>query len=413
MIFPAPCKKLGLSDPVTGGWMYNLAEQIAASPGIQLAVASTYPGKEVKRYEIEGISYYLLPEKSKTAYQKALEPIWRKVCGEFRPDIVHVHGTEYPAGLACMRSCPELNFIVSIQGLVSVISRYYFASIFPKEILKHITFRDLIRLDTLFQAKKKFEKRGKFEKEYIRRTNHIIGRTSWDYTHTKAINPKARYHFCNESLRDEFYAADKWEISRKSNNTIFLSQAGYPIKGAHQVLNAAALLKRDFPQIQIRIAGYDITAAKSLSQKLRLSGYGNYLRSLINKADLQENVYFLGSLNEQQMIVEYQNAHLFICPSSIENSPNSLGEAQIIGTPCVASYVGGVPDMVIHGQSGLLYRFEEVEMLAEHIRRVFTNDNLARQLSTSGIGVAAQRHDITKNLETALQIYSELIMKGK
>ena len=86
---------------------------------------------------------------------------------------------------------------------------------------------------------------------------------------------------------------------------------------------------------------------------------------------------FTGSLREDQMIAEYLNAHLFICPSSIENSPNSLGEAQLLGVPVIASYVGGVPDMVTHGETGLLYRFEEVEMLAEGIRNLFMNMALA------------------------------------
>lgn len=408
-IFPAPSKALGLTPPVVGGWMYGLASQVAVLPDIQLAVATTYSGSEVKMYDIDGIRYYLLPSKATVAYQKDLEPLWVKICKEFRPDIVHIHGTEYSHGLACMRSCPQLNYIVSIQGLVSVISRYYLAGISTKEIVTHVTFRDLIRRDTLIQGKKKFEKRGEFEKEYIQRTKHIIGRTSWDYAHTKSINPKVQYHFCNESLREGFYTASKWDISHKKNNTIFLSQAYYPLKGAHQVLKAVSLLKKDFPQSQIRIAGYDNTSVKSLSQKLRLSGYGNYLRGLINKADLQENVHFLGSLDEQQMIAENQNAHLFVCPSSIENSPNSLGEAQLIGTPCIASYVGGIPDMVICGHSGLLYRFEEVEMLAENIRKVFTDDKLAQQLSIGGIAAAEQRHNRQTNLKQLLSIYGKVI----
>jgi glycosyltransferase involved in cell wall biosynthesis len=39
----------------------------------------------------------------------------------------------------------------------------------------------------------------------------------------------------------------------------------------------------------------------------------------------------------KKMITEYRNAHIFICPSSIENSPNSLGEAQLIGVPVIAA----------------------------------------------------------------------------
>jgi len=242
---------LGLSVPVVGGWMYGLAAQIAALPEIRLAVATIYLGKEVKTYDIDGIYYYLLPVKSRTTYQKELEPLWHKVCGEFKPDIVHIHGTEFSHGLACMRACSDLNYIISVQGLVSIISKYYFAGISLKEILGHVTFRDLIRGDTIFQVKRKFKKRGMLEKECIQRTRHVIGRTSWDYSHVNVINSAVNYHFCNESLRDGFYTAHKWDISQKADWTIFCSQAGYPIKGLHQVLEAVALLKKDFPKLQV------------------------------------------------------------------------------------------------------------------------------------------------------------------
>jgi len=225
----------------------------------------------------------------------------------------------------------------------------------------------VVRFNTLFQAKNVFIKCGLYEQEYIRRTQHVIGRTSWDYTHTKTINPSVNYHFCNETLRGSFYICPKWSIANKTDHTIFLSQASYPIKGLHQVLKAVALLKNDFPEIKVRVAGQNITQTTTLMNKIKLSGYGAYIKKLINQLNLHDQVQFTGSLTEDQMIAEYLNAHLFICPSSIENSPNSLGEAQLLGVPVIASYVGGVPDMVTHGETGLLYRFEEVEMLAEGI----------------------------------------------
>ena len=187
-IFPAPSKSLGIPEPVLGGWMFGIARRLSESRGIKLAVATTYLGKEFKSFEIESVAYYLLPTKSTTSYQKKLEPLWEKVCNEFNPDVIHIHGTEYTHGLACMRECPSFNYIVSIQGMVGLISIYYYTGINTREILKHITFRDLVRFDTLFQAKKNFRRRGKFEKEYFQRTHHVIGRTSWDYAHAKAIN---------------------------------------------------------------------------------------------------------------------------------------------------------------------------------------------------------------------------------
>ena len=161
----------------------------------------------------------------------------------------------------------------------------------------------------------------------------------------------------------------------------------------------------NIPLIKVRIAGYDITCRNTIKDKIKLSGYGKYILNLLTKYKLQNKVSFLGPLDEHKMIEEYQKAHIFICPSSIENSPNSLGEAQLIGTPVIASYVGGIPDMVQNGKTGILYRFEEIEMLAEYIKQIFENDKLAKQLSENEIREAEKRHDKETIFKELISIY--------
>ena len=109
------------------------------------------------------------------------------------------------------------------------------------------------------------------------------------------------------------------------------------------------------------------------------------------------------------MIKKYQKAHVFICPSSIENSPNSLGEAQLIGTPTIGSYVGGIPNMIQHHQTGLLYRFEEYEMLAKYICDIFENSTLALHLSQNAITAAEARHNVHDISKKMFNIYNEII----
>ncbi len=410
-IFPEASKHLGLSVPVVGGWMYGLAKQVSDSDGVELAVATIYAGNELQRFKIDDVTYYLLPSKCRTGYQRSLEVMWQNICDEFRPDIVHIHGSEFPHGLACMRACPGMKYVVSIQGLTSVYSRYYTAGMSVKDVWSNITVRDILRRDNIYQARNAFKRRGEYEIECLKRSKHIIGRTSWDYAHAKSINSVAEYHFCNESLRDVFYDSKKWDYKDKTDNTIFLSQASYPIKGAHQVIKAVELLRDKIPSIQIRIAGASVIRDGSFKNQLLLSGYGRFLRKLIFGASLENNISFLGSLEEDEMVQEYQKAHIFVCPSCIENSPNSLGEAQLIGTPVVASYVGGISDMVEDHCSGLLYRFEEVEMLAEKIYRIFTDKDLCSTLSANGIKAAVARHDRKVNLNQLLSIYSKVAFK--
>ena len=100
---------------------------------------------------------------------------------------------------------------------------------------------------------------------------------------------------------------------------------------------------------------------------------------------------------------EYLKSNVYICPSSIENSPNSLGEAQILGVPCVAAYVGGIPDMIPNMACGTMYRFEEIEMLAYAICDVFNQTDFPNQ--SLMVDVAQNRHSPETIIETMMDIY--------
>ena len=152
----------------------------------------------------------------------------------------------------------------------------------------------------------------------------------------------------------------------------------------------------------------NIVKNTTFKDRLRRSGYGNYINGLLKQYKLQKNVIFLGRLTEQEMITEYLKAHVFVCPSSIENSPNSLGEAQILGVPTISSYVGGIPDMTENGVAGLLYRFDEIEMLSNCIFQIYNIDSLAIELSKKGIKIAEFRHDRDINVETINNIYTRI-----
>ncbi len=407
-MLPDIATAVGQTVPVVGGWMVSSANELIKDDTIELAVATTYRGNSLISKKIGKIQYYLLPCKVATGvkYDKSLEKLWQSVSEEFKPDVVHIHGTEFTHGLAYIRACGSKHVVVSIQGLVSVYHRYYTAGMSIAEQLKNITLRDILRMDTIWQQKKKFRQRGLFEKEYIRSVQHIIGRTSWDKAHVLAINPTVNYHFCNETLRAEFYK-HRWSQDTCEKHTIFLSQASYPIKGLHMVLKALPFVLRSYPDTKLYVAGPDITDRSTLVKRLKQTGYAKYISKLIQVLNLQEHVRFTGLLNEQEICQQYLRANVFVCPSSIENSPNSLGEAQLLGVPCIASYVGGVPDMVEDGVTGFLYRFEEAEMLAEKICEVFSGSYVKSTLD-QGHAVAMNRHDgITNGVELAA-VYSSI-----
>lgn len=387
----------------SGGWMLGAAEALLLHSDIKLTVATVSTKvKSLTKLEGSKMTYYILPMgHGNQRINREYEPLWKQVQSEVRPDVVHIHGTEFSHGLAYMCACGSDNVVISIQGMTSACHYYYGMS--KSDVYKNLTLRDLLR-GSIIDDQHRFKKRSEYEIEMLHMANHVIGRTSWDRAHVWAINPDAKYHFCNETLRPEFYDGPMWAYEKCNKHSIFLSQAGYPIKGLHQLLKAMPLILTHYPDTTIRVAGGDITKCDSFKDWVHFSGYGRYVKNLIHHLHLTGKMTFIGNKNAEEMKQEYLSANVFVCPSTIENSPNSLGEAQILGVPCVASYVGGIPDMM-KGNEENLYRFEDVEMLAEKVCRVFADKN--KQICVRDL--AKKRHDSIVNARSLSQIYDTII----
>lgn len=387
-----------------GGWMIGAAEELIQDSDITLFVATVSPMvNELVKVNGKKINYFVIPYgKGNTKYNSDYKKYWRSIHTDVNPDVVHIHGTEFSHGLAYMKECGTHNVVISIQGLLSVISNYYCSGISIKDILSNLSIRDIIS-GTIWHEKSLFQKRSKYETEMIQMSKHIIGRTSWDQAHISIINPDAYYHFCNEIVRSEFYTSERWSYSNCTKFTIFLSQASYPIKGFHQLLKALPIILKKYPMTQVRVAGPSPFNNRTWIDRFKLSGYNKYLLKLIERNNLQSHIVFTGNLCAEEMKKEYLGANVFVCPSSIENSPNSLAEAQILGVPCIASYVGGIPDMMA-GNEDNLYRFEETLMLASKICKVFENKDLQIDMRET----ALIRHNCQHNTKILLGIYKQI-----
>lgn len=406
VLFPYPSKQIGELNNPFGGWLMGLFNEIRNIKSIDLCIASVYNGKELKKYCDSNITYYLIPKiKQKDS--------WFKAINEFNPDLIHLHGTEFEYGSIFQKLFPNVKIVTSIQGLVGLISNYYIANIKHSDILKNITFRDLVR-GNIYKEQKKFKNRGKIEKEILKKSTAIIGRTNWDYACSYGIVGEDRYFKCNESLRDSFYN-ENWDINSIEKYSIFISQAGYPIKGFHIMIEAANILKYkyNYSNLKIYVAGNNIIDTSSFSNKLRLSGYGKYLISLIKKYKLEDNIIFTGLLNEKQMVEKLKKSNVFVQASSIENSPNSLGEAMLIGMPCVASNVGGTSDMLKDKEEGYLYPFGDYSLLAYYISKIFENPIDAIKIGINARKHALITHDRKKNANTMIEIYKKVINSEK
>lgn len=442
MMLPVVARQLGLEASNKEGWISGMADRVLAegkSSGIALSVAfpmQSMPQKDSARNG-DGLlcrgtasvgdasfDYYGFaedvghPEK----YDEALEQRLKNIVDRVKPDIVHCFGTEYPHTLAMCRIFPDrTRLLLGLQGLCTVLAKAYGANL-PGKVIRSETFRDWLRQDSIEQQQAKFTERGRMEREAVRLAGNVTGRTLWDKGCAEAWNPKLRYHFMNESLRKEFYGP-VWREENCVPHSIFLSQGDYPIKGLHYMLLALPEILAVYPDARVYVAGSNLTAFGTLREKLKISAYGRYLRRLISQNRLEDKVVFLGRMDAGQMRDQYLKSHLFVCCSSMENSPNSLGEAMILGMPCVSSNVGGIPSIFTDDVDGIMYEGFRVQegggdrseldviagRLAEAVIRMWKDPQRMREYCRNARSHGLRTHDRDKNYRRLVEIYEEIL----
>lgn len=408
-LLPDAARALGLEKTNKEGWLVGLLDSVKKSDadvtfGVASPVMATRDGFKAK---IDSVTYYGFYEDTfhPENYDAGLDGRLSKIIDDFKPDIVHIFGTEFPHTLAMTRAFnkPE-KILISIQGVCGEIAKHYADGV-PKKVVKRATFRDIVRKDAVFSQIEKFSQRGANEKEALRGVMRVAGRTSFDRDFVMSVNPSIDYYYMNETLKADFYK--DYEKCEKIPHSIFISQADYPVKGAHYLFKAAGILLKEYKDLTIKIAGNPITRHSNIKEILKLPSYGMYLLELIKKNGLEGHVEFTGNVSVEKMIELYREASVFVCCSTIENSPNCVGEAMLLNTPVVAADVGGVSS-VMDESDGIIYEAGNVTELAKAIKRIWDDKEFADSIVAHGRERALNNHDASTNLERLLEIYGDI-----
>ena len=417
-MLPAYAKAHDLPFSVREGWLTGCLERIKNSSGsgdgeaIELAIAFPGEGEIASSKEvIDGITYYGFSEDlaHPEVYDGRVENRFHTILDDFKPDVVHIFGTEFPHSLAMLRAFGNPDrALLGIQGICGVIADEYMADI-PEEVQNTVTFRDRLKKDSLIQQQEKYRARAEHEKEAIRLTGNITGRTRFDKEETAKINPEAKYFHLNETMRPGFYGISRDE-SKVEPRSIFLSQGDYPLKGFHFMLQAMPAILEKYPDAHLYVAGNNIIGKGESKYPyfMRASAYGKYLRSLLRRQRLKKNVTMLGMLSEEEMRDRLLKSSVFVCASVVENSPNSLGEAMLLGTPVVAARVGGIPSMINDGKDGILFEKADPESLAKAILQIWDEPVIAGVYGENAKKHALLTHDPDTNYDRLLEIYREI-----
>ncbi len=392
---------LNIEGTLSQSWLVELWKTIRES-GFIVCSAALSKVNELKKVELYGGNHYVIPVVSKYTSEKAYEKHWIQIIEAENPDLIHIHGTEYRHPLPLLKHYPNIKSMLTVQGMMGRISDEFYGGLDWKELIRFRTSSENLHLGGMIGTRVLYKKQAKTEKKLLQLVNCVTGRTLWDYSLIKQMNPNAKYFKCTYNLREQFYSADKWNIDFAERYSIYTAFSSYPLKGLHILLKAIAIVKNEYPLVKVYVPG--IKGDKN-GRLLANTGYTKYIKDLIEKKGIRENVIFLGGQTVDDVVSHMQKANICVVSSAIEGASATLREAMHIGTPCICAYRGGMTELLKDRESGFYYDYSEYPYLAERIMQIFADDSLAKRFSVRVIEDAEKMHDKKKNDQSWLDAY--------
>lgn len=400
--------QLGLTREVLGGWVEAMANELKKQEDIQLAIACKCDNLSFSE-TVDSVKYYSLSYSGKNDYI-SLSSQLKEIIADFAPDIIHIEGTEFLHAKVAIELAKEKGIpcVASMQGILNGQYNYQCGQLPIDDMMFSGNLTETFAGWIMHLRKTRWYKgRLAGEREIIENVDYILGRTTWDRAHSYALNPKAKYFSCNRILREPFYNTH-WDINKMERHSIYVGNGYYPLKGLHYLVMAIPLLVREYPDLKVYVAGYK-PYEENDKRSFYKKGYAAYLKKLIKDNNADKYITFTGPLSAQQVADKLSTVNAYVLTSAIENSPNTLGEAMLVGTPCIASYVGGVPDMATDGVEALFFRNDDYKLLAWKIKQVFDNPDYSCQLSKNAQTKAICNHSIDSNVSMLFNCYKEIL----
>lgn len=394
-----------------GGWISSLQRLLITDERIQLALAFL-SDRQMGCSEECGVKYYPVfsPQKSRIKklayyywqYKKIDDNIYvsqlKDIIDDFHPDVIQLFGMENP--FASILGKTEVPIIVHLQGLLSPYDNAYFPVGMNKySFLRPLTTSEWILKNGFIFNQKFIHLRGEREKSLFKRVRNVMGRTKWDCHVAKFLSPDVNYYHVDEVLRDIFYEkAGQW-LPHDGKLKIISTISETIYKGLDLILKTAYLLKTE----------------TNLDFEWNVVGIGNaskmqhFIERSVKIKSSDVNVSYIGVCDESSLCNQLLSSDVYVHPSYIDNSPNSLCEAQMLGMPVISTNVGGVSSLVDDGVNGLLVPANAPYELAYQIKILGSDKSLQKSLSEKGGMEAIKRHNKEKIINCLFHAYKNVV----
>lgn len=402
---PPMARALDLPVQASGSWVMALQQALEEQP-VRLILCAYSPAvSETQRREIGGVVYLALPAAGgKEALQAAL--------AAEQPDLLQIFGTENDHAVWALESFAPQKTLLYIQGLAGPCGEHM-ADGLPPRFLRRQRMKERLAARTggatVRQLREGLLEKGEAEKKVFALARNVLGRTEWDKAFTASVNPKARYYKLNEILRAPFYSGG-WQRDPLRRPRIFVSQGNTPLKGLHRVIEALPAIAARYPDVQVDVAGWPPPRKGALLQPVMnwLAEYPGYLDQLARRLGVADRIRYTGVLNAEAMKTCFLQSSVFLLPSSLENSPNSLGEAMLLGMPCAAANVGGVPSMMEDKKEGLLFDPARPDQMTQAVLALLDDPAGAEAMGKAARARAMADHDPKAIAAAQMALYNQL-----
>jgi glycosyltransferase involved in cell wall biosynthesis len=384
------------------GWIESLERLMSKSNEIELGIGFFHTNNSFKEKR-GNVTYYPIciatrfHEKVRNRlFAKHREEVEVNSCMrvilDFKPDIIHVFGSEKSFGLVSRYT--RVPIVIHIQGILNPYLNAYFApgSSLMKwsKVYRFHPYRNYRFIQNFIF----FRQHARREERILKSNKFYMGRTAWDRDVISLYSPGAKYFYCSEILREDFYASAKWKPVGSSKMRLISTISKTPYKGFDTILKAAKLLK----QLGYINFEWKVFGVKSAWEFEQMTGI---------KCD-DVNVALQGVADSKTLVNHLLNSDVFIHLSYIDNSPNSVCEAQMVGLPVIATNTGGIPSLVEDGKTGFLVPTNDPFSVVKRILDLKTSQSLAFETGEQARLVAMQRHNKEEIQNQLLSIYKEL-----
>lgn len=402
---PPMARALDLPVQASGSWVMALQQALEEQP-VRLILCAYSPAvSKTQRREIGGVVYLALPAAGgKEALQAAL--------AAEQPDLLQIFGTENDHAVWALESFSPQKTLLYIQGLAGPCGEHM-ADGLPPRFLRRQRMKERLAARTggatVRQLREGLLEKGEAEKKVFALARNVLGRTEWDKAFTASVNPQARYYKLNEILRAPFYSGG-WQRDPLRRPRIFVSQGNTPLKGLHRVIEALPAIAARYPDVQVDVAGWPPPRKGALLQPVMnwLAEYPGYLDQLARRLGVADRIRYTGVLNAEAMKTCFLQSSVFLLPSSLENSPNSLGEAMLLGMPCAAANVGGVPSMMEDKKEGLLFDPARPDQMTQAVLALLDDPAGAEAMGKAARARAMADHDPKAIAAAQMALYNQL-----